>query len=279
MKIAITGADGQLGSYLVQNIKDAIPITRNELDLAKVGEVYGFIRDLKPDVLINCAAYTDVNKAESESIKCFNINAASVTEMSRAAKYSNCKMIQISTDYVFGGHYTRPYTEDDYALPRGRYGSSKKVAENFCSLDDHIIIRTCGLYREGYSNFVSKMIELRDRNEIKVVDDQICAPTYINDLLEPIKYCIDNVESGLFHITNSGQCSWFNFATSIMYLISSDCKVVPISTDEWLKDNKAAPRPKFSVLDCSKFEKLFGIKMRAWEDALEDCLSKNSIIT
>ena len=246
------------------------------MDIANKDLVDQGIVQLKPDYLINCAAYTAVDKAETDKELAFAINADAVKYLAQACTDSGVKFIHISTDYVFNGNGKEPYKENDALSPINVYGESKLKGEKeaIAGNRDVIIIRTAWVYSAYGSNFVKTMLRLmKSKREINVVADQVGSPTYAHDLAEAILQIISSGKwvEGIYHFTNNGVISWFDFANEIKNLTSLDCKVNPIPTEKY---PTPAKRPKYSVLDKTKIQQTFGIKLKDWKESLKKCLSK-----
>ena len=287
--ILVIGSDGQLGHQIETIVKDSPQgnisyffTTINDLDITKYAQIENKLNERKFDIVINCAAYTDVNKSEFEKELAFGVNGEAVTNIGRASKKHNCKVIHISTDYVFDGCSFLPYKEDDQVNPKSAYGQSKlKGEENlFNSNKDSIIIRTSWLYSSFGNNFVKTMIRLgNERNELKVVFDQIGTPTFAGDLantiIEIVKqftYSASSFIPGIYHYSNEGVCSWYDFTTSIFNLSGINrCKVIPIESIDF---PTPAPRPHYSVLNKGKIKSTFGITIPHWEESLKICLKE-----
>ncbi|MCT4616288.1 MAG: dTDP-4-dehydrorhamnose reductase [Marinifilaceae bacterium] len=287
MKVLITGANGQLGSE-IKNLSlqyaelEFIFTDYEDLDISDFDYLEQFVLKNKPNFIINCAAYTNVDLAEKESEIAFEINSESVMNLVAVAEKYQLKLIHISTDYVFDGTNNNPYSENVKVSPIGIYGKSKQRGEQYVldSSSESIIIRTSWLYSSFGNNFVKTMIRLgRERKEINVVADQIGTPTYANDLA---KACLDiiskeegiNKNGKIYHFSNLGLASWYDFAVNIMTIANLDCKVNPISTDQY---PTIAKRPKYSVLDKSKIMADFNIEIPYWRDSLINCLKRMEV--
>jgi dTDP-4-dehydrorhamnose reductase len=277
--ILITGAKGQLGCEF-QAMQKSFPqynflfTDRNELQIGDKNSVTNYFANNKIDVCINCAAYTAVDKAEQERELAINVNAIAVGYLAKACKNHNAQFIHISTDYVFGGTATSPYKPDSKTNPVNFYGQTKldgelnAITEN----ENSIIIRTAWVYSSFGNNFVKTMIRLmNERQSIGVVNDQRGAPTYAADLADAIMQIIDknNFIPGIYHYSNIGNISWFDFAKEIAAQINSTCRVNPISTVQF---PTPAARPAYSVLDTEKICSTFGIEIKEWKDSLTNCL-------
>ena len=266
MKVVILGADGMLGSSLVKSFRDyeLTPFSKGALDITNQDHLKKIV-NTKPDLVINCAAYTDVDKAESDKVTSFKVNAYAVRDLARICKKIKCSLLHYSTDYVFDGK-KRYYEENDKKNPVNAYGYSKAQGEDFLikEMENFYIIRSSWLFGKNGKNFVNAIIKLaRMRDRISVVNDQFGKPTYAKDLAEETKKII-NKDFGIYHITNGGVCSWFKFAKEIIKQKEFATEVKPI-TSKQLK--RMAKRPKYSTLFNTKTKSL-----RHWKSALKDYL-------
>lgn len=278
-KILVTGANGQLGKSLQKTAAlfsrfEFVFLSRKDLPIHHFKMVRDYFSVYRPEYLINCAAYTAVDRAEQEKDKAFQVNAEAVGVLAAVCKDQNCRLIHISTDYVFDGKATTPYTELFPPHPINVYGASKLEGEKQAMQlnPDAIIIRTSWLYSEYGKNFVRTMLKLmNEKKEIKVVNDQMGSPTYAADLAETILHIIlsGNWIPGIYHFSNKGTISWYEFALAIKELTGSDCKINPIPTTEY---PTPAKRPMYSVLDKTKIQLTFGIDLKDWRQSLENCL-------
>lgn len=287
-KIVVTGANGQVGEELHKLAKsytsfEFIFTTREQLALDNPAEIREYISNSKPDYLINCAAYTAVDKAESEKELVYAINAEAPKEMALACESNNIQLIHISTDYVFDGKGNSPYKEDDVTDPVNLYGDSKLEGEK--NIRQHnpsaIIIRTAWVYSEFGKNFVKTMLRLMaEKDQVNVVSDQRGAPTYAADLAEAIMNIISKLETndhrapgyeGIYHFSNEGNISWYDFAVAIKELSGSNCVVNPIPTSQF---PTPAKRPFYSVLDKTKIQNRFGIEIKDWKQSLATCIAR-----
>lgn len=286
MKVAITGANGQLGADLCKVLQDVevIPLAHKDIEIADMGSVKRAFDSCKPDVIINTAAYVRVDDCETEQDKAFLVNALGARNVAAAAQELGAKLVHISTDYVFGGAMgiaqsggdePRPYNEFDTPVPLSIYGRSKLAGESFVRhlCTRHFIVRTSGLFGiAGASgkggNFVETMLRLaKEQEELKVVNDQIFSPTYTKDLAGKIAQLITTEYYGIFHITNRGSCSWYEFAREILKLAGLKTPIIPVTSDEY---PRRARRPRFSVLDNYHLRLLGMDDLRTWQEALKD---------
>lgn len=285
-KILVTGANGQLGNEL-RTLENSYPQCQfiftdyEELDITNSESVESFLANEKPQYLINCAAYTAVDKAETEQDKAYLLNAEAPRILAIATKKVDCKYIHISTDYVFDGTAHTPYTEETPIKPMSVYGTSKAMGETQTMVEnkDSIIIRTSWLYSSFGNNFVKSMIKYgNERPELGIVFDQIGTPTYARDLAVSIMQIITKIESGtkawtngIYHFSNEGVCSWYDFTKTIHALKGiTSCNVKPIESKDYPTPVR---RPHYSVLNKKKIKTTFEITIPYWKDSLEDCLN------
>ena len=278
MKILITGSKGQLGSELVELLSkdnEVYGFGHKELDVTDKNLVINTVSKIIPDVIIYSAAFTNVDGCESNIKTAFDVNIIGTGNVAIASKKNKSKMVYISTDYVFDGKKNSPYLESDIPNPVSIYGISKYGGELIVKhfLNNFFIVRTSWLYSKRGKNFVNTILNIaKNKKELKVVYDQVGCPTYAPDLANAISALISTKYYGIYHITNSGECSWYEFAKKILeYAEIKDIKVTPISTEEL---NRQAPRPKYSVLKNFNLEKKKIYKMRNWELALKDFFKK-----
>ena len=283
MKVVITGKDGQLGHELLRTIPQGIDIfcfDRKEFDITNPDHIHRCFSVYKPNVLINTAAYTAVDKAESEQEKAFQVNAEAVELLALSAKSVDARFIHISTDFVFSGDAVFPYSAESPVAPRSVYGSSKAAGEDKLLTtypENSLILRTCWLYSAFGHNFVKTMLRLMKEKEIlSVVADQIGSPTSANGLAQAIwRFISIPKATGIFHWSDTGETNWYDFAVAIMEqaleigLLEKSIKIEPISTEDY---PTPAIRPKYSVLDKSKTRKLLGYEPPHWRDALRSIL-------
>ena len=285
MTIVVTGAYGQLGGELCRQLGPAAtPLDVDTLDLTDGPATIERIAAIRPEAVINCAAYTAVDKAESEPEKCRAVNAAAVEHLVRACGQLDCPLVQISTDYVFGAVASapRPWREDDPCQPQGVYARTKLQGEQAAAKHEkHLIVRTCGLYARPSdpraANFVKTMLRLgAARPELRIVDDQHCTPTFVPHLARAILFMLGvGGESsqgkpapwGTHHVTNTGEATWREFAAEIFRQAGMEVAVRPITTAEY---GAPAARPSYSVLDTSAYHRLGGPAMPHWSAALAE---------
>jgi dTDP-4-dehydrorhamnose reductase len=276
MRAIVVGANGQLGTDLMEILSgwDILGLTHRELDIRDPAQIQAALSRIKPDTVINTAAFNRVDDCEDDPVSAFSVNAFGARNLARVCADSNCTLMHISTDYVFGGEKTAPYTEDDPPNPLGAYGGSKLAGEyfvrNICPA--HFIVRTSGLYGTAGSrgkggNFVETMIRMAGEGKpIRIVDDQVLTPTYTRDLAERLKALVQTQAYGLYHITNRGHCSWYEFAARIFFLLGLKPDFGPTTTKAF---GAKARRPAYSVLAPVKLRQVGITDLPAWDDALE----------
>jgi len=276
LKVLIVGVHGMLGSDLMQslgNTQQVMGTDREDFDITHQKETLRALLKIRPQWIINVAAYTQVDQCEKERALAFKVNAEGVKNLALACREIQAKLFHVSTDYVFDGKKQKPYVEGDYPAPISVYGQSKLQGESYVQdlLDDFIIIRSGGLYGKRGINFVNTIIEMaKGRDELTVVNDQMVSPTYTVDLSKAIGSLMEVSPKGIFHVVNSGYCTWYQCACKILELVGSKKKVIPISSSQL---NRPATRPSFSVLNCSKFTEVTGMELRPWDEALTEYLS------
>lgn len=290
MKIMITGCYGQLGNELISILKsgkseigampeelkgaEILPVDVDSLDIADCEKVKAFVLENRPDVIINCAAMTNVDGCESDYVTAFKVNAMGVRNLSIAAKEVGAKLIHVSTDYVFEGNGTRPYVEWDLVNPQSAYGASKALGEKYALTfnDKSFVVRTSWLYGYIGKNFVKTVRRvIRERGGITVVNDQRGNPTNANDLAHHLLKLALTEEYGIYHCTGEGECTWFDFAKKIAQLSGFGDVVKPCTSDEFPTPTK---RPAYSSLRNLALECTIGNEMRNWEDAIEEYIKK-----
>jgi dTDP-4-dehydrorhamnose reductase len=277
--ILVTGANGQLGKEL----RDLAPLfsqyhfiflSREDLPIHHFDMIRNYFKTLKPDYCINAAAYTAVDRAELEKEIAFQVNGEAVGVLAAVCKEYQAKFIHVSTDYVFNGKGDYPYTENFPTDPVNVYGASKLEGEKQAMQlnDESIIIRTSWVYSQYGKNFVKTILRLlNEKEEISVVNDQVGSPTYAADLAEVILKILDDWKPGIYHFSNDGVISWYDFAVAIKEISGSKCVVKPVPTSSYLTPAK---RPSYSVLDKTKIQETFGIRLRQWKQSLKDCINK-----
>ena len=291
MNILVTGANGQLGSQMRKVAASSgdnwIFTDVQQLDITNYDAVSQMVKMHKVNVIVNCAGYTNVDKAEDDAMQCTLINAVSCENLAKALLEVNGTLIHISSDYVFGGgDYNIPCKEEQVGSPTGVYGQTKLMGENAIKQVgvNYIIIRTSWMHSEFGKNFVKTMLQLTSSQAqqqreiagkprgIKVVFDQVGTPTYAYDLAKVIAYIIESRQldkKGIYHYSNEGVCSWFDFAKMIAQFSGNDCKITPCHSDEF---PSKVIRPSYSVLDKTKIKETFGIEIPYWVDSLKDCI-------
>ena len=285
IKVLITGARGQLGSefrFLSNSFPEIALIFTDvdDLNILDKDKMDRFLRLEQPDYIVNCAAYTNVDKAEDDGLAAYSLNALAVRNIASIAKTLNIGVIQISTDYVFSGDGDEPYSESDLPQPISVYGLTKYFGEyELCEIGppNSIIIRTSWMYSSYGNNFVKTIQKLsNEKSEISVVNDQIGSPTYARDLaraiLKILPYKSEN-DVEIVNFANRGSCSWYTFAKEIVDLSENECDITPVSSNEF---RTKAKRPKYSILNTDKFERMFQIEMRPWKDSLKICMLERS---
>ncbi|MBZ5588397.1 MAG: dTDP-4-dehydrorhamnose reductase [Acidobacteriia bacterium] len=279
MKILVTGSRGQLGRALARVAAERgdtfVGYDLPELDITDVAAARAAVADAQPDAIINCAAFTAVDAAESEEAKALAINGTAVRHLAAAADEIGAVLVQISTDYVFDGASQRPYREDDAVSPRSAYGRTKLAGEEAArAARRHLIVRTAWLFGEGH-NFVDAIRTQVENGvtSLRVVSDQRGCPTYAVDLAGTILRLLTAGALGVVHAVNAGSTTWFEFAREIVRRLGSSAEVVPISTAE---ASRPAPRPPCSLLDTSELRRILGSDLPPWQDALERYLASGS---
>jgi len=287
MKILVTGKNGQLGKSIHKIVAnneqtdEFVFVGREELDLSSTDSITSYFNYRNFDIIINCAAHTAVDKAEKEAVLANQINHLAVVQLAQIAKMQQAKLIHISTDYVFDGGSDKPYTETDVTNPINIYGKTKLAGEQALKEimpTDAIIIRTSWVYSEYGNNFVKTMLRLgQERDELSVVSDQIGSPTYATDLANAILDIVQNVvfkeaghETQVYHYSNEGEISWYEFAKEIFELIEAGCKVNPIATAHY---PTPAKRPKNTLINKDKIAKKFSVDIPDWKESLNTCMT------
>lgn len=281
MKIALIGVDGQLGtdinSYFTGNrMEIAGLVGLKDIDVCDYKTSESILKKINPDLLINTAAFHDVDLCEDEALSAFKVNVIGVKNLAMICREMNIPLTHFSTDYIFDGKKKKPYIEDDCARPLSLYGISKLAGEQAMQyiLDKYYIVRLSGLYGhagcagKGNINFVELMIKMAERGEeIKVVNDQVLTPTSTVDVAERLFELVQTGKYGIYHMTNTGSCSWYEFACEIFRLMKLSTKILPTTTEEF---GAKARRPHYSVLDNLNLRKIGLTDLRNWKEALGD---------
>ena len=287
MKILVTGKNGQLGKSIHKIVTnneqtdEFVFVGREELDLSSTDSITSYFNHNNFDIIINCAAHTAVDKAEEEAVLANQINHLAVAQLALIAKTQQAKLIHVSTDYVFDGESDKPYTEADATNPINIYGKTKLAGEQALKEimpTDAIIIRTSWVYSEYGNNFVKTMLRLgKQRDELSVVGDQIGSPTYATDLANAILGTMQNKafkevgqETQVYHYSNAGEISWYEFAKEIFKLAGIQCSVSPITTEQY---PTPAKRPKNTLMNKDKIAKTFSVNIADWKESLNTCMT------
>jgi len=284
MKVLVIGSHGMLGKDLVNRLSnlsdqknpgnEVIAADREHVDITHGEDASKFIAQIKPDVIVNCAAFSNVDACEIQISEAFAVNAHGARNVALAGKQTGAKVIHISTDYVFDGMKNEPYLETDKPHPLSVYGKSKLEGEIAVQEinGNCVIIRTAWLFGPYRNNFVTTMLELgRENRSVSVVTDQHGSPTYTTDLSDAIRTAISKDLRGIYHVTNSGTCSRYEWAQKIFELTGNQVSVLPLKTADY---KRAARVPQNSSLDCTKYTTTTGQKMRSWQEALKEYIFK-----
>lgn len=284
MKILVTGVNGQLGFDCVKELtnrgyKDVKGIDIKDLDITNKEDVFNYIKSYKPDVIMHNAAYTAVDKAELNYDDCYRVNSLGTKYIAEAAKEIDAKMVYISTDYVFDGNKNGIYETDDQTNPLSVYGKTKLLGEEFVKscLSKYFIVRISWVFGINGNNFIKTMLRLANegKKELNVVSDQIGSPTYTADLAVLLCDMIETEKYGIYHATNEGYCSWYDFAKKIFELANKDIVVNPVTTKEYLKLVKQqAKRPMNSKMSKLSLDKVGFNRLPSWDDALKRYLKE-----
>jgi dTDP-4-dehydrorhamnose reductase len=280
--ILVTGANGQLGSEIRElstEYEYSFFFTdKDELDIVNEDEIKNFVLKNQIDTIINCAAYTAVDKAEKDKENADKVNRKAVKKLAKISKEKDIKLVHISTDYVFDGKAYKPYVEEFQTKPNSVYGQTKLDGElEMININPHnsIIIRTSWVYSSYGANFVKTMLRLgKEKDELGVIFDQVGTPTYAADLAKAILEILPQIKNDkvdIYHYSNEGAISWYDFAKEIMKMAKLDCKVNPIETFQY---PTPASRPHYSLLNKAKIKKEFNIEIPYWKDGLDDCLKR-----
>jgi dTDP-4-dehydrorhamnose reductase len=269
----VTGAAGMLGAYLVKACAarghEAIGLSHDQLDVTDAAAVGDVVAELRPSAVVNCAAYTDVDRAESDEPGAMLINDSAAATLAAAAASVGATVVYPSSDYVFDGRNRRPYVESDVTGPISAYGRSKQAGETSVAISNpqHLIVRTSWLFGLGGRNFVETMLRLgREQPEVMVVADQVGCPTYARHLATAIAELLESDDYGIHHLASSGSCSWYEFAQEIFDQADVECRVLYATAAEM---TRPAPRPAFSVLGT---ERPRGTRLPSWRDGLREYL-------
>ncbi|WP_202975202.1 dTDP-4-dehydrorhamnose reductase [Vallitalea guaymasensis] len=271
----IIGVNGQLGHDAVKLLSPyhkIVGLDKDTLDITNFIELQNRITEIRPELIINCAGYTNVDDCEINYESAYNTNAQGCYNLALIAKKYDCILVHISTDYVFDGEKDEPYIESDLPNPINIYGSSKLLGETIITTisPKYFILRTSWLYGTHGNNFVKTILRLSETKEvISVVNDQIGTPTYTIDLINVFSKLIKTNAYGIYHISNEGRCSWYEFAKKIIKLTNKETTIIPITTNQ---SKRKADRPHYSVLENSMLKHRFGYTLRNWEEALTEFL-------
>jgi len=282
MQVLITGADGQLGRELCRQLGPAaIVADRSTLDITNEHQVHDFVVRRRPTAVINCAAYTQVDRAETEPALCAAVNIHAVRSLATACRAADSVLVQVSTDYVFGADRQRrlPYRETDTPGPQSVYASTKLAGERYAvACPRHYIVRTCGLYglSPNRENFVETMLRLAQAGRhLRVVNDQRCSPSYVVHIARGILFLLTKEAYGLYHVVSTGETTWYEFAREIFRQAEIQAEVEPITAEQY---GAPAVRPGYSVLDTSKYHAARGPAMSPWAEALAEYLVERGLV-
>jgi dTDP-4-dehydrorhamnose reductase len=281
VKILLLGHKGMLGCDLLLKLNmghEVVGLDKEEIDVVSSIECKAAIKEIEPDIVINAAAYTNVDGCETAKDECFAVNAEAVKSIADACRDKNIRIVHFSTDYVFDGTAKQPYKEDHQCNPINTYGASKMAGERYLQSlsDNYILIRTAWLYGVNGKNFVQTILEkVKTTKKLTVVDDQTGSPTYTKDLAAAVDLLIKQNAKGIFHITNRGSCSWFQFAVKILQEAGiHGIDITPIKSDQL---QRPAMRPAYSVLNMQKFIQTTGKTMQPWQLGLQDYLESSKL--
>ncbi|MBI4715582.1 MAG: dTDP-4-dehydrorhamnose reductase [Nitrospirae bacterium] len=279
MRVLITGASGMLGTDLVRKLAgthEIVPLSSKEMDITREEETRRVIREAAPQAIVHAAAFTRVDDCEKERDKAFRINGDGTRYVALGARDTGARLLTISTDYVFDGKKEGGYREEDPTAPLGVYGQSKLAGEEAVReiLEDSLILRTSWLFGRNGPNFVKTILRIaREQPVLRVVHDQRGSPTYTPDLADGIARLLETPARGIVHLSNSGTCTWWEYAVEILRLTGVEgVTVLPITTAE---SGRPAPRPANSILDNNRYETFTGHRLRHWKEALKDYLREN----
>lgn len=281
MRVALIGADGQLGTdinnyFKKRGVEVVGLVGLKDIDICNYNESRNVLKKISPDIVINTAAFNDVGRCEDDAMPAFNVNVNGVKNIALICGEIDVPLMHFSTDYIFDGRKSAPYTEDDCPAPLSMYGISKLDGEYVLRyiLDKYYIVRLSGLYGrtgsvgKGSTNFVEQVIRIAETaKEMKVVNDQVLTPTSTTDAAEKIFELIQTGKFGIYHMTNTGSCSWYEFAREIIKLMKLDMEIIPVTTEQF---GAKAKRPRYSVLDNLHLREIGLADMRCWKEALGD---------
>lgn len=272
-KVILLGGKGLLGTNIAPILRETFDLSIVDVDTWDITDAESGRRNLsinEPDVVINLAAITDVDGCEDNKERAERVNAYGAGLAARICNEQHVRFVHISTDYVFDGKKTLPYKEDDSPNPTSIYGETKLNGERLV-MENHpqsLIVRAQWLYGKGGSNFITKVVDAaKNGSTLRIVNDQKGSPTYTKDLAEPLIRLIEQEKSGIYHVANSGSCTWYEFAVEAFRLLNMNVEIIPISSDEL---ERKAKRPGYSVFDMWKLQKKAGIRMRPWQEALQE---------
>jgi dTDP-4-dehydrorhamnose reductase len=286
MKVALIGADGQLGTDLSKSLSshNLLLLYYPDFDITKPDQAERILKEFEPDVVINTAAFQRVDECEDKIEEAFELNTAAVRELSLSCRRLSSVLVHFSTDYVFDGKKKSSYREDDLPNPLSVYGVSKLAGEYFVKsiLDEYFLVRTCGLYGTAGcwgkgTNFIESVINTEESGKpLKVVNDQWVTPTSTKELAQKVSELIETPHFGLYHLTNEGQCTWFEFAAKIFFLIGKEVPITPLKSEDY---GAPAKRPAFSVLENKKAREIGLLPFSGWQDALKDYLERKGYVS
>ncbi len=277
MKLLLIGANGMLARDVIEafhGTHELVTCDHPDIDIRQADSVTAFIKCHRPDWVLNCAAYTDVDGAETHPDLAFAVNADGAGILARACREQKARLCHFSTDFVFDGNARTPYRETDPAVPLSVYGNSKLAGEQRIqdTFDDYLIVRTSWMFGRGGKNFITTVCRLAAENpDVRVVDDQRGSPTSASDLAAILRVALEKNLHGIYHACNAGVCSWFELAREAVALSGIDSRVVPVSTSQM---PRPARRPAFSAMDCTKISRDCGLQIRHWREALRDYIAQ-----
>ncbi len=277
IRLLVTGSDGLVGRNILPALStefDVVPCVESEWDICDRTQSEEVISRVRPDVLLNLAAMTNVDGCEEQEELAFRVNAEGAGLLAEVCARHGARIISFSTDYVFDGKKTSPYEEDDPTNPLSAYGRSKRAGEEMVLADNasSVIVRTEWIYGDEGESFITKVVRAaRQKGRVDVVDDQRGAPTYAKDLARPVAALVRRNGRGIYHVTNDGSCTWYQFARHIFSCLGMDVVCTPISTEQ---SPRKAKRPAYSVLDCTRLKKDTNIVMRSWQEAANEYLAR-----